>query len=984
MKPLAGLAPHWPAIERTLDEALDQPAAERLAWLERQTTLSPPVLQAVRDLLARHAGVETGDFMGTLPPLKAARPAAADGPAPGDSVGPWVLLRELGRGGMGSVWLAERADGALKRRVALKLPHLSWVRGLAERMARERDILATLEHPHIARLYDAGVDTLGRPWLALEYVPGQPIDVHCRAAALPVAARVQLLLQACSAVAYAHGRLVIHRDLKPGNILVGEDGGVRLLDFGIAKLLDDGSAGETALTRAAGRALTLDYASPEQVRGEPLTTASDVYSLGVVAYELLTGARPYRLKRGSAAELEQAIEQAEIEPASRAAADPQAREALRGELDAVLHKALQKEPAQRYAGVDAFAEDLQAALEGRAVRARPDTALQRLARALRRHRLAVLAGLAIAAGFALAIGVGATTLVITALSAGLGVAWWQATQARQGRREAEAATARATAAAEAATREAMRAGAIGEFMVRVFSSTTDKQADPEAARRRTAAELLTQGVAEIETLRHAHPQAHAQLLRTFGELHLELQLHDTARGLFERALEGARGAFGEDHVETQLARIRLAGFLIGTARGAEGRALVEQAVETLRRTAPRTEAMAEALSELCSQLQQRDPPRAIAAGREAVALMDQLTHGRRGYREVLARQRLCRAHRYDDDVEAAGRLLDEVAASYEALFGPDSMPVAEALRERAHLHYVAGDYEQAMAGWHEVVARFETRSEASMDSRCETQRALAVTHLALGDPATSMACLEGLLALLDSGAAPRLGQGQRWITRAEQAHVLLAQGRLDEAWALARAVRAEVTADLAAVRVHLLRVELEVLQLRGRSAEAVAVEEELLALLQARRGTGFQRQAVLAQLAASAAARGEVALAQERLAQSDAVLSARAPARRRAFVTALAHARVATALGAARDAAASPGELQRLADAWLPALAPLPPVQPRLLQCELVLHLAAAAPGHAAAAPALAAAHRHLAATQVAGAPLLRRAQALLADATAP
>ena len=315
----------WPRLNELLDEALSLPPPQREGWLRSLPAEHAPLKETLAKLLEVRAGIETGDFLGTLPKLDGASRGTPDGPdigAPqaGDEVGPWRLIRELGEGGMGSVWLAERADGQLKRQVALKLPRLTWARGLAERMARELDILATLEHPHIARLYDAGVDRLGRPWLALEYVQGRPIDAYAKAEGLTVRQRVELLLQVCEAVAYAHSRLVIHRDLKPSNILVTDEGQVRLLDFGIAKLVQDERTEDLALTERAGRALTLEYASPEQVRGEPIGTASDVYRLGVVAYEVLTGARPYRLRRGSAAELEEAVLVAEVAAASRVAA----------------------------------------------------------------------------------------------------------------------------------------------------------------------------------------------------------------------------------------------------------------------------------------------------------------------------------------------------------------------------------------------------------------------------------------------------------------------------------------------------------------------------------------------------------------------------------------------------------------------------------------------------------------------------------------
>ena len=288
-------------LSELLDTALELPESERDTWFAGLQGDDAALAPTLRDLLARQAFNETSDLLDAPPAFTiAGAPANASELHKGDTVGPYRLERLLGHGGMGEVWLAERSDGSLKRKVALKLPHVTWAPGLAERFSREREILSSLEHPNIARLYDAGVDAQGRPYMALEYVDGRPIDEYCKERALPVEARLGLLMHVANAVAFAHSRLVIHRDLKPGNILVTADGQVRLLDFGIAKLMEGDSAQETALTKAAGRALTLDYASPEQIRGESIGTASDVYSLGVVAFELLAGARPYRLKRSAA------------------------------------------------------------------------------------------------------------------------------------------------------------------------------------------------------------------------------------------------------------------------------------------------------------------------------------------------------------------------------------------------------------------------------------------------------------------------------------------------------------------------------------------------------------------------------------------------------------------------------------------------------------------------------------------------------------
>ena len=302
-------------LSELMDQALDLDEDKRSRWVADLSTGPHAALQPfLADMLARQADMETAFMVKAIALPAASTPTTEAGAATnvlisGARVGPYLLEREVGHGGMGAVWLATRVDGAMTRQVALKLPTVHLTAALAERFDRERDILAQLTHPNIARLYDAGVSETGRPYLALEYVEGKAITEHCDAINLPIPERLRRFLQVASAVQYAHANLVIHRDLKPSNILVSEDGQVHLLDFGIAKLLDDpkGQAADSELTMLAGRALTLDYASPEQVNGSAISTASDVYSIGVVLYQLLTGQKPYQLRRGSRAELEEAI-----------------------------------------------------------------------------------------------------------------------------------------------------------------------------------------------------------------------------------------------------------------------------------------------------------------------------------------------------------------------------------------------------------------------------------------------------------------------------------------------------------------------------------------------------------------------------------------------------------------------------------------------------------------------------------------------------
>jgi serine/threonine-protein kinase len=309
--------------------------------------------------------------------------------------GPYLLIRLLGRGGMGSVYLAERADGEVNQRVAVKL--LSYGAddpAFRERFLRERQILATLNHAGIARLVDAGHIPTGQPYLVMEYVDGMPIDEY--AGGLDLRAKLKLFLEVCDAVSYAHRNLVIHRDLKPSNILVDRDGRPKLLDFGIAKILDPSHSASQERTMTAVQALTPQYASPEQVRGEPITTATDVYSLGAVLYKLLTSRYPYEFPVHTASAVEHTV--CEMQPAPpRVSAD----------LDTILLMALRKEPARRYLSVQQFAEDIDRAISDRPVRARPDTMRYRTAKFIRRHRFGVAgASLAVAALIA-AVGIAA-------------------------------------------------------------------------------------------------------------------------------------------------------------------------------------------------------------------------------------------------------------------------------------------------------------------------------------------------------------------------------------------------------------------------------------------------------------------------------------------------------------------------------------------------------------------------------------------------
>jgi serine/threonine protein kinase len=404
------------ALGRLLDSALTLAPGDRDSWIDSLSGENAALKPVLRELLLHPQLPETGRFLGTLPKLTGQALWVLSELSPGDCIGPYRLERPLGAGGMASVWLAERIDGILKRKVALKLPHLAAASaGLAERMARERNILAALEHPNIARLYDAGISQDGRPYIALEYVAGQPIDQYCVGRALSVKEILLLAQQVARAVAYAHTHLVVHRDLKPSNIQVDPRGQIHLLDFGIAKLLEHnadeaGATAETSLTRQVGEALTPEYASPEQIGGAAVSTASDVYSLGIVLYELLAGQRPYQLKGTSALALAQSMQSVRIPRASELARNATTRKILRGDLDTILLKCLKRDPAERYATLAQLADDIERYLRGEPVSARPDSAWYRARKFIGRHTL----------------GVAMASALVLALAAGLAVVSWQA------------------------------------------------------------------------------------------------------------------------------------------------------------------------------------------------------------------------------------------------------------------------------------------------------------------------------------------------------------------------------------------------------------------------------------------------------------------------------------------------------------------------------------------------------------------------------
>lgn len=394
----------WKTVSKLFDDLLDLPDNARQRWLDTLPDQYLVYRHTLQSLLASHAKIQTSDFLNTIAGADPNHTAAIEASLkPGTVIGAYVIEEQIGRGGMGTVWRAHRADGLIKRPVAIKLPYAAlFVEGMAQRFVLERDILAQLTHPNIAHLYDAGTTENGQPFLALEYVQGVSLTEYCNTQQQDIRQRLQLALQMLEAVRYAHSHLVIHRDLKPSNILVTSEGQLRLLDFGIAKLLPSHAA-RAAMTEFGVRALTPDYAAPELISNGAITTATDVYSAGVVIYELLTGTRPYRLQRSSLAALEEAVLSDErIRPSRAAISDNHAaycrstvsklKHELMGDLDTIVLKALKKNPDERYSTIDALHQDIERYLSDRPVLAQPDSKWYVARKFVARHRASVAIG----------------------------------------------------------------------------------------------------------------------------------------------------------------------------------------------------------------------------------------------------------------------------------------------------------------------------------------------------------------------------------------------------------------------------------------------------------------------------------------------------------------------------------------------------------------------------------------------------------------
>ena len=519
----------WVRIEHLFYAALELEPDSRPLFLDQACRDDAELRKEVESLLQMDS--QTMGFL-RKPVLDAAQQITAKEELSGKRIGAYQLLRVLGEGGMGKVYLAARADDLYRKEVAIKTVQggLGQNRAMLLRFRSERQILANLDHPAIARLLDGGITDDGLPYLVMEYVNGIRVDDYCRINRLGTEQRLQLFCAVCSAVEYAHKNLVVHRDIKPANILVTAEGLPKLLDFGIAKLLDP-EGGQLAETRTTERMMTPEYASPEQVRGDQVTTSTDVYALGVLLYELLTGKRPFQLDKSSPFEMARIICEQEPQPPSVASAAnselaaPDAARTVSGDLDNIVLMAMRKEPARRYVSVSALADDVKAYLAGYPVHARTDTWKYRSGKFVRRHKIAVAA---------------AFIVVVALVGFSIGMGWL---------------AKRATRERLIAQREGLAAQRESQFLEGIFAAAT-----PERTRGQqiTARDLLDQGAKRVDRELAGDPGLQGRMLDNIGRAYSTLGLYDRAEPLLERAYALQRKNLGDQDPEVAVTLYDLA------------------------------------------------------------------------------------------------------------------------------------------------------------------------------------------------------------------------------------------------------------------------------------------------------------------------------------------------------------------------------------------------------------------------------------------
>jgi|CXWL01.1.fsa_nt_gi serine/threonine-protein kinase len=898
--------------------AAESPATRRARWFAELCDLDEAARRAALDRLAGEDAALAGDLermlafdrqsVGPIEGLRgevaeaARRQLLADEDAelpPPERLGAWRLGEKLGAGGMGEVWAAERVDGGFTQRAAVKLVRAGMARReIVQRFAVERQLLARLDHPAIAKLLDGGVAPDGRPWFAMERVDGLPIARFADERGLDLGARLRLFLAIVEPVDFAHRSLVVHRDLKPSNILVTPSGQPKLLDFGLAKLLEPATeAGDSAAaTRTDFRALTPAYAAPEQFLGAPITTATDVYALGVILYELVTGELPHHRRASSATVLVEDLERETTErPSQRLrrsvpAAPDAARRARRlaGDLDTIVLKALAREPERRYASVAALGADLVAHLEGRPIAARPDAVGYRLGKFARRHR----------------VGVAAAAIVLVSLVSGLTVSLRQ--------------TARANAAAAAAQVAARRAERVKGFLVSVF-----EQADPTNTQGADmpARQILAEGASRLHRELADEPEVRAELYDTVARIQASLGLLEPALASAETAADERSRLFGPRSLEHAKSLVTVALALLAQGKLDDATQRLDLAIELF--TAGGDTASIDYARALSGRAQARMLHGDLAGARADEARSYDLYAAALGPDDPQTLEHLSNRAVLETEVGSfaeAARLLRQVLAAFERTEPTDSVRTLAVVLSLATALDTAGQPAEALPLFERVVAG---RRRIYGPGHPELADAQVITSLRLSRAGRSEEALAALaearaayapidhpelasvdnytgLALVDAGRFAEAEQAFARATRrfvedvgagslraanalANQANAVREQGRAEEAEALFERAIATMRGLGELDNPRLLRMRLNWganLRRLGRFHESREVLDAVVALANEKLGAGHPRLAEaaveLAHLDLAEGAKGAVEAARAHLAEAEAI-AAKAP-----------------------------------------------------------------------------------------------------------
>lgn len=771
----------WQRIKDLFAEAIEKPAASRDQFLRSECGDRQDLYEEISSLIA--ASTEPENLIENNSFDLTSKIGAKETPIADQHFGRYRIIREIGSGGMGTVFLAERDDGEFVMQVALKIVRQSIAdRDIIERFKRERQILADLRHPNIAALHDGGLSEKGEPFLAMEFVDGETLIEYANAHKLSVSDRIRLLIKVCSAVAFAHRNLVVHRDIKPSNVLVGRDGEPKLLDFGLAKSFDSkDSEIQTTL-----RAFTPAYASPEQITGGTITTASDIYSLGVILYELLTGEKPLKFDDKSFEEILQTVNSIEPRPPSEIGAAGTDTRKLRGDLDNIVMMALRKEPERRYRSVEDFADDLQNHLDDRPVTARPSTFVYRASKFVARNKIAVAA----------------SVIIVLSLLAGIGVSLWQA---------------------EIAKRQSARSEAVNQFLQRILKTAFPESGGGKRGEKATIIDVLDEIEKSLDKDLSTEPEVRAQIRQIIGDAYLTQGRYDDAERNLDRALADQIAIFGNDSLQSLKTEMIVASLYFAKANYERALEIFERRASafkmgfqsgriepdfyfpkiidyaTMYRAVGRPERAEAVLTDAISD--------AIAAGKPSPAnsarailtliLLDQgrFAEARTAQTAVVTQLRSTLApgdallapsltllgsiQMESGSAADAMSSLKEAEAAYRQNYGPDYLPLYDNIRLQAQTAYLLGDYAGARSLIDTTLAGYRKNAGPKYISFATALTIDGLILNKLGDKKTAETTLYEALKLRQENLPP--DHFMTALTKGALGEVLMDQKKYDEA-----------------------------------------------------------------------------------------------------------------------------------------------------------------------------------------------------------